>query len=257
MLRNLWLQVDVQASSIDDLAVVAWPSSGRKVSFLGITFLIESPQSSQTNHTMMSKVCQVSSWLQPSIGVLALTMYAYSWTRRQRYICMLRNQRTGVTLTLSLGQPHCSSLCAEPQYRRFQRIEESNVFCVSDTDRPMLSTAILQPGTAVACLPQKCRQPLSQLPSLSQWTLLLARNSISGRQSTSALSVLEERVTLASTSTVAQPQITSVLESLQGRQVGRLKPELVDKHGRIMLKNLTKAELLMWLEQQGSQRLHA
>ena len=71
----------------------------------------------------------------------------------------------------------------------------------------------------------------------------------------SAQSVLEERVTLASTSTVAPPRTTSVLESLQGRQVGRLKPELVDKQGRIMLKNLTKAELLMWLEQQGSQRL--
>lgn len=68
----------------------------------------------------------------------------------------------------------------------------------------------------------------------------------------SAQSVLEERVTLASTSTVAPPRTTSVLESLQGRQVGRLKPELVDKQGRIMLKNLTKAELLMWLEQQGS-----
>ncbi len=77
---------------------------------------------------------------------------------------------------------------------------------------------------------------------------------MSRRQSTSALSGLEERVTLASTSTVAQP---SMLESLQGRQVGRLKPELVDKQGRIMLKNLTKAELLMWLEQQGSQRLCA
>lgn len=74
---------------------------------------------------------------------------------------------------------------------------------------------------------------------------------MSGRQSTSALSTLEERVTLASTSTVAQPRTTSVLETLQGRQVGRLKPELVDKQGRIMLKNLTKAELLMWLEQQG------
>ncbi len=116
----------------------------------------------------------------------------------------------------------------------------------------MLSTAILQPGTALAYLPQKCRQPLSQLPSLSQWTVHLARKSMSRRQSTSGLSGLEERVTLASTSTVAQP---SVLESLQGRQVGRLKPELVDKQGRIMLKNLTKAELLMWLEQQGSQRL--
>ncbi len=80
---------------------------------------------------------------------------------------------------------------------------------------------------------------------------------MSRRQSTSALSVLEERVTLASTSTVAQPWTTSVLESLQGRQVGRLKPELVDKQGRMMLKNLTKAELLMWLEQQGSKRLHA
>lgn len=80
---------------------------------------------------------------------------------------------------------------------------------------------------------------------------------MSGRQSTSALSTLEERVTLASTSTVAQPRTTSVLETLQGRQVGRLKPELVDKQGRIMLKNLTKAELLMWLEQQGSQCLRA
>jgi len=121
----------------------------------------------------------------------------------------------------------------------------------------MLSTAILQPGTALACLPQKCRQPLSQLPSLSQWTLHLAQKSRSRRQSTSALSVLEEQVTLASTSTAAQPRTASVLESVQGRQVGRLKPELVDKQGRIMLKNLTKAELLMWLEQEGSQRLHA
>lgn len=69
--------------------------------------------------------------------------------------------------------------------------------------------------------------------------------------------MLGERVTLASTSTVAPPQTTSVLETLQGRQVGRLKPELVDKQGRIMLKNLTKAELLMWLEQQGSQCLCA
>jgi len=53
---------------------------------------------------------------------------------------------------------------------------------------------------------------------------------------TSALSVLEEQVTLASTSTAAQPRTASVLESVQGRQVGRLKPELVDKQGRIMLK---------------------
>ncbi len=36
MLRNLWLQEDVQASLVDDLAVVARPSSGRKASFLGL-----------------------------------------------------------------------------------------------------------------------------------------------------------------------------------------------------------------------------
>jgi len=33
MLRNLWLQVDEQANLVDDLAVVAWPSSEEKLRF--------------------------------------------------------------------------------------------------------------------------------------------------------------------------------------------------------------------------------
>ena len=121
----------------------------------------------------------------------------------------------------------------------------------------MLSTAVLQPGTALACLPQKCRQPLSQLLTLNQWTVQRPQRSWSRPQTTAAsTSLLEEQVPTGSTSTASPSRVPSVLEHLQSRQLGRLKPSLVDKQGRIMLKNLTKPELVMWLEQQGSQCLH-
>ncbi len=118
----------------------------------------------------------------------------------------------------------------------------------------MLSAAVLQPGTALACLPQRCRQPLSQLPTLSQWTFELAQNNrpSARAQATSAQPLVHEQLVSAGTSVVSPAQVPSVLASLQSRQLGRLKPELVDKQGRIMLKNLTKAELVQWLEQQGT-----
>ena len=121
----------------------------------------------------------------------------------------------------------------------------------------MLSTAVLQPGTALACLPPKCRQPLSQLLTLGQWSLHTPQKGRSRPQTTAAsTSLVEEQVSLGSTSTAPPSTSPSVLEHLQARQPGRLKPDLVDKQGRIMLKNLTKPELVTWLEQQGSQSLH-
>lgn len=121
----------------------------------------------------------------------------------------------------------------------------------------MLSTAVLQPGTALACLPPKCRQPLSQLLTLGQWSLYTPQRGRTRPQTTAAsFSLVEEQAPLGSTSTASPSTIPSVLEHLQARQPGRLKPDLVDKQGRIMLKNLTKPELMMWLEQQGSRSLH-
>ena len=119
----------------------------------------------------------------------------------------------------------------------------------------MLTAAVLQPGTALACLPQKFRQPVSQLPSLHQWTQGLTQTqnlrTSTRKQTACAQPVLEERGASPDTSQQTSPRVPSILESIQSRQVARLRPQLVDKQGRVMLKNFTKAEIVQWLVEQG------
>ena len=112
----------------------------------------------------------------------------------------------------------------------------------------MLSAAVLQSGSALACLPHNCRQPLSQLPSLTNWAArLTSRNSVKPAATAPHATVDKPAVT----SDASDQQPPSILVDLQSRQTGRLKFPLLDKQGRIMLKNLTRQELADWVAQQG------
>ena len=120
----------------------------------------------------------------------------------------------------------------------------------------MLSAAVLVPGSAAACLPQRCRQSLSQLPSLARWNVRLTSNIPCKATSTAAdaqIGVQETAVTVTSPG----QKLPAFLAELQNRQTGRLRSSVFDKQGRIMLKNLTRAELADWCELQGLTQLHS
>ncbi|KAL3159059.1 hypothetical protein ABBQ32_011057 [Trebouxia sp. C0010 RCD-2024] len=120
----------------------------------------------------------------------------------------------------------------------------------------MLSAAVLLPGSAAACLPHRCRQSLSQLPSLASWGLQLP-NSISHKATRTAVraqNVVQD--TAVSADNPAQ-KLPAFLAELQNRQTGRLRSPTVDQQGRIILKNLTKSELADWFEMQGERRQRA
>lgn len=119
----------------------------------------------------------------------------------------------------------------------------------------MFSTAVLLPGSAAACLPRNCQQSLSQLPSLASWGVKLT-NTISSRAISTAVQAqagVQEAALAADSPTQNLP---TFLAELQNRQTGRLRSPILDKHGRIMLKNLTRAELADWFEMQGAPQLH-
>ena len=116
----------------------------------------------------------------------------------------------------------------------------------------MLRAHILQPGAALASLPQHCRQPLSQLPSLKQWGLDLTRRAHTHARPHSAhvrqaLAVETEPIVREDSSDAVKQ--TSPL--INRNPTGRLRSPITDAQGRLMLKNLTKTELEHWLEQQG------
>lgn len=115
----------------------------------------------------------------------------------------------------------------------------------------MLSTAVLLPGSAAACLPHNCRQSLSQLPSLVSWRVKLTNSIYHRATSTAVHAQIVVQEPAVSALTPAQ-KLPAFLAELQNRQTGRLRSPIVDKQGRIMLKNLTKAELADWLEMQGA-----
>lgn len=81
-------------------------------------------------------------------------------------------------------------------------------------------------------------RPATHLLSLREWTPALSRQH-SGR----CYSALTEPATAAS--------IADFIQVRRDRQPKRFSPDLCDAKGRLMLKNLTKAELLEWLELQG------
>lgn len=115
----------------------------------------------------------------------------------------------------------------------------------------MLSAAVLQPGSALACMPQNCRQSISQLPSLVTWTEKLVSKSTVRAAATFAGSSAQEAAVSAEVPAEAPPKMPAFLSEIQSRQLGRLKSHILDKQGRIMLKNLTRTELTEWLELQG------
>lgn len=119
----------------------------------------------------------------------------------------------------------------------------------------MLSTAVLLPGSAAACLPHNCRQAVSQLPSLASWGVKLT-NSISRRATSTAVYAHSgvQEAALAAASPVQN--LPTLLAEMQNRQTGRLRSLILDKQGRLMLKNLTRAELADWFEMQGTTQLH-
>lgn len=120
----------------------------------------------------------------------------------------------------------------------------------------MLSAAVLLPGSAAACLPHNCRQSLSQLPSLARWSVRLTNSIPRQAASTAVVAHTGLQEAAAAASSPAQ-KLPAFLEELQNRQNGRLRSPILDKQGRIMLKNLTRAELADWFEMQGLTHLHS
>lgn len=119
----------------------------------------------------------------------------------------------------------------------------------------MFSTAVLLPGSAAACLPQNCRQVVSQLPSLASWRGKLT-NSISRRATSTAVQAQSGVQEAALAADSPGQNLPTFLAELQSRQTGRLRSPIFDNQGRIMLKNLTRAELADWFEMQGATQLH-
>ena len=119
----------------------------------------------------------------------------------------------------------------------------------------MFSTAVLLPGSAAACLPHNCRQALSQLPSLASGSLKLT-SRISRRATSTAVQPQTGAQEAALAADIPVQNLPSFLVELQNRQTGRLRSPILDKQGRLMLKNLTKAELADWFEMQGATQLH-
>ena len=115
----------------------------------------------------------------------------------------------------------------------------------------MLSAAVLQPGSALACLPQNCRQSLSQLPSFATWTVKLVHKKQVRAAATAAQSLTHEAAVSAEVLAEAPQKMPAFISEIQGRHLGRLQSHILDKQGRIMLKNLTRAELTEWFELQG------
>ena len=74
-------------------------------------------------------------------------------------------------------------------------------------------------------------------------------NSIYHRATSTA--VHAQIVVQDSARTPAQ-KLPAFLAELQNRQTGQLTSPIVDQQGRVMLKNLTRAELADWLEMQGA-----
>ena len=120
----------------------------------------------------------------------------------------------------------------------------------------MFSTAVLLPGSAASCLPRNCRQCLSQLPSLTSWSAKLT-NSISCTSGSTAVYAQAGVQGAALAADLPVQKLPTLLTELQNRQTGRLRSPILDKQGRIMLKNLTRAELADWFEMQGATQLHS
>ena len=116
----------------------------------------------------------------------------------------------------------------------------------------MLGASVLQSGSALACLPQHCRQPYSQLPSLASWARMLTSRPPLRAAATGAGSIAQEP---AVTVDALSQGVPSFMTELQSRHTGRLKPNIMDKQRRVMLKNLTKGELTEWFEMQGARQL--
>lgn len=115
----------------------------------------------------------------------------------------------------------------------------------------MLSAAAVLPGSAAACLPHRCRQSLSQLPSLASWSLQLSNSQCQRAIATAVRAETMVQDPAASAVGPAQ-KLPAFLAELQNRQTGQLRSPIVDQQGRLMLKNLTKAELADWFEMQGT-----
>ena len=81
-------------------------------------------------------------------------------------------------------------------------------------------------------------------------------NSISRRATSTAVPAQTglQEAALAADSPVQD--LPTFLSELENRQTGRLRSPILDKQGRIMLKNLTRAELADWFEMQGATQLH-
>lgn len=82
-------------------------------------------------------------------------------------------------------------------------------------------------------------------------------NSIPRRAASTAVVAqtgLQEAAVAASSPAETLP---AFLAELHNRQHGRLRSPILDKQGRIMLKNLTRAELADWFEMQGPTHWHS
>ena len=115
----------------------------------------------------------------------------------------------------------------------------------------MLDATLLQPGAALACLPQQRRQPLSQFPSLTQWSVNLTQRGRTDSRagSTVAKAAVQDQVVMDLP--VTQPTVETAQRHRPVPSTRRLQSSITDGQGRLMLKNLTKAELFDWVQQQG------
>lgn len=100
------------------------------------------------------------------------------------------------------------------------------------------AASVLRSSGSIPFVPCIHSRSLTQLHSLREWTPLPTR-----KLSMRCQSAVAERATAVDT-----PEF---LQVLQARQPKRFSPDLLDHQGRLMLKNLTKSELLEWVELQG------